>query len=123
MPHFTFRRHTATLTTCFLFITMILAFATFAALPAQTHAASAGQGNSPLVISNRCGPAPTPLEGPQTLVTLNKGQTIKGSAIVTGDDETHEEEALSIYADGQPFIQLFQANTGRHDFHYTAKTD
>ena len=81
----------------------------------------------PVKIVNRCGtiypstvtfPAGVTngLEGRQQIVPLKKGQKIKGSATVTGDDATHEQEALSIYADGQPFTTIVFANTGKQSF-------
>jgi len=104
---------------------------TFATSPAHTSSGSAkttvsAANNQTRTINNRCGTPPGAFEGPLVLKTLNKGQEIEGSATATsdGDDPTAaEQEALSIYAEGLPFIQIILPNTGPHHFEFTARTN
>lgn len=68
-----------------------------------------------VTINSRCG-----IEGAQAIVTLNKGQEIHIAATATGNDGTHEDEALSVFAVGHRFIRIVTANTGTHRFEYEA---
>lgn len=111
---------------CILIIGAMIPIATFAATP-KHQAASAtttSETSTTVSIMNRCGPslpgATFTFEGPFKLATLNNGQEIEGSALVAGDDATHEQEALSIYVVGKSFIKLFLANTPSHNFEYEA---
>jgi hypothetical protein len=109
---------------CILIIGAMIPIATFAATPKHqaVSATTTSETSTTVTIMNRCGPMGLgfTFEGPFKLATLKNGQEIEGSALVTGDDATHEQEALSIYAVAQSFIRLIFANTGSHSFQYEA---
>lgn len=128
MRHVPFKRLLMVLVPCVLVFGIMLPLTAFAA--AAKHqapaAAQAADATTTVSIKNRCGPASleppnsTVLEGAFTLDTLKNGQEIDITATVTGDDATHEQEALSVYAVGQPFIRIIFANTGTQSFEYEA---
>jgi len=107
---------------CVLAIGIMLPLSAFAATAKHQAATAAtiATASTTVSIKNRCGPTTLipPLEGPFKLATLSNGQEIDITATVTGDDATHEQEALSVYAVGQSFINIVFANTGTHSFEY-----
>lgn len=105
MLHFLFNRRSLIILATSLLVALIV--------PTTVFAASAAVSTT---ITSRCG-----IEGAQVIVTLNKGQEIKVTAVATGNDGTHEDEALSVFAEGHRFIKVITANTGPRTFEFTAK--
>jgi len=103
----------------------MIPIATFAASAKHQAAVVATETISTVTVTNRCvtPPAATAPEGPQTLVTLKKGQEIEGSAVMTGNDVNHEEEALAVYELNGPAAILVKANFHARNFEFTAHTN
>jgi len=124
MRHVPLKRLLMVLVPCVLIIGIMLPLTAFAATAKHQAPAVVKTANTAttVTVNNRCGPNSLvpPLEGPFTLATLSNGQEIDITTTVTGDDATHEQEVLSVYADGQPFIHIVFANTGTHSFEYEA---
>jgi hypothetical protein len=127
MPHALFKRYFIIVAACILLVGAFVPLVVHSA--SSAHAASTTQQGEPKIhtlktvpIKNRCGPQGLgfTFEGPQTIATLNQGQEIDITAKVTGDDGNVEQEALSIYAKGQPSIQLILANSGPNTFEFNA---
>lgn len=110
---------------CILIISAMIPIATFAASTKHQAAAVATETFSTVTVTNRCvtPPAATAPEGPQAIVTLNKGQEIEGSAVMTGNDVNHEEEALTVYELNGPAAILVKANFPARNFEFTAHTN
>ena len=116
MLHFSFKRYLIILVPCILLIGIMVPLNTFAA--SSTHQAQAVPKNARATfnVTNRC-----VVEGAQTIVTLNKGQEIEGSAVMTGDDAVHEEEAITLYELDGAGAKLIKANFGSKHFEFTAQ--
>lgn len=114
MRHVPFKRLLMVLVPCVLIFGIMLPLTAFAASNHQTIPVT----KTTFVVTNRC--IVSPAEGPQTIVTLNKGQEIEGSAVMTGNDADHEEEALALYELNGPSAILVKANFGPRNFEFTA---
>ena len=114
MRHIPLKRLLMVLVPCVLIIGIMVPLTAFAA-SAKHQAAS--DTKITLVVTNRC---IVTGEGPQAIVTLNKGQEIEGSAVMTGNDADHEEEALALYELNGPSAALIKANFGPRNFEFTA---
>ena len=110
---------------CILIIGVMIPIATFAASSRHQAASVTTETISTLTVTNRCvtPPAATASEGPQTLATLNKGQEIEGSAVMTGNDANSEEEGLAVYEVNGPAALLVKANFPARIFEFTAHTN
>ena len=118
MLHLSFKRYLIILAPCILLIGIVVPLKTFAASP--THQAVSKNAVVTLVTltaTNRC-----VVEGAQTIVTLNKGQEIEGSAVMTSsEDGNHEEEALVLYELHGSGAILVKANSGSQKFEFSVQ--